>query len=686
MTIRSVIIGLVFGALIAAFGFYNDFYLRLNFIVGNHFPIIVFGGIIAVMLLINPLVALLSPSLKFRSSELAIIMALVLAACSVPGSGLMRLFPTSLAAPMHQQKMNLGWEQNELVSYVPDHLLPNEGQMTGEGYRLTIGGFIKGLNIRDEADRPVDVTLGDVPWGGWSSALWSWMPLIAVCLVGAIALAVVVHRQWSTHERLRYPIANVASMFIEQDEGRFFGPLYRNRLFWLGTGMVLFVHLVNGLNAWEVWQFKIDTTFPLGTIIYQKYPSWGTIPGAQYVFTWKIFPVVIGISYFLASDVVFSLGISKYALLIILLPIVTAGGDLSGNYIAGSPMGMVTFGGYVGVALTLLYTGRNYYKRVFKTAFLFRRDSEIESTSTWGARVFAVCAVAMVLLLWLVFELDLMLTIPVVALVYLMYLVMSRIIAETGLFFIQSEWLPFIIIAAFFGAAGLGPTQFIILGLVSIVLTGDPRETLMPFVINALKIGEDNKVRPGRTGVASGASLLLALAVAVPAVLWMHYQFGLSKDGWGTGAPKLLYEAMDKQVDTLKRQDMLAEAEDTSGLDRFDQMQFDTKLMGAAGIGLVAVLAFSFMRLRYTWWPIHPIIFLVWYTFPINHFHFSFLLGWLIKAAVTKIGGIQTYRSGRPLMVGLIAGDLLGGLVFNTGGIIYALMDIQQEAYNVLPG
>ena len=92
------------------------------------------------------------------------------------------------------------------------------------------------------------------------------------------------------------------------------------------------------------------------------------------------------------------------------------------------------------------------------------------------------------------------------------------------------------------------------------------------------------------------------------------------------------------------------------------------------------------MRLRFTWWPLHPIIFLVWYTYPMACFSHSFLLGWFIKMLVTRLGGGQTFRRGRALMIGIIAGDLLGGLVFMVvGAIYYAVMDAPGEAYRIFP-
>ncbi len=92
-------------------------------------------------------------------------------------------------------------------------------------------------------------------------------------------------------------------------------------------------------------------------------------------------------------------------------------------------------------------------------------------------------------------------------------------------------------------------------------------------------------------------------------------------------------------------------------------------------------------RLRYTWFPLHPVIFLLWGSWAMWYTTHSFLLGWMIKTAVTKLGGGKTYHSVRKLMFGVIAGDLLGGLLFALISAVYALVTgLPPISYKTLPG
>ncbi len=64
----------------------------------------------------------------------------------------------------------------------------------------------------------------------------------------------------------------------------------------------------------------------------------------------------------------------------------------------------------------------------------------------------------------------------------------------------------------------------------------------------------------------------------------------------------------------------------------------------------------------------------------------SFLAGWAIKTLVTKYGGAAWYQRLKPLMFGLVAGEMLGALAPMLAGFVYWLMTGQPpKAFNILP-
>jgi len=109
--------------------------------------------------------------------------------------------------------------------------------------------------------------------------------------------------------------------------------------------------------------------------------------------------------------------------------------------------------------------------------------------------------------------------------------------------------------------------------------------------------------------------------------------------------------------------------------------------MAWRGLGAGLVLATAAARLRLPWWPLHPVIFMVFGTMSSMRFSSSFLIGWAIKAAVVRLGGSRSYRSVRPLMVGMIAGEVLAAVLWMTvGAIYYWATGMEPKSYAVYPG
>jgi len=110
MTKRAVLLGLVGAATICGITFFNDMVMRGTFLVGNFLPVSVFGSLILFLLLVNPCLGRLGRRMPLGGSELAVIMALTLFACFLPGRGLMHQFTTFLMLPSHHMRTIPGWQ------------------------------------------------------------------------------------------------------------------------------------------------------------------------------------------------------------------------------------------------------------------------------------------------------------------------------------------------------------------------------------------------------------------------------------------------------------------------------------------------------------------------------------------------------------------------------------------------
>jgi len=71
----------------------------------------------------------------------------------------------------------------------------------------------------------------------------------------------------------------------------------------------------------------------------------------------------------------------------------------------------------------------------------------------------------------------------------------------------------------------------------------------------------------------------------------------------------------------------------------------------------VAVVNYA-MRLRLSWWPIHPVGIAFGTVWPMEVIWLSLLLAWLVKLVILKTGGIRLYNQAKPFFIGFIVGGL----------------------------
>jgi len=669
MTFRAIILGLLGAVLLAAGGHYAVDYLPIPNPVRGHLPISVFGLLIVFVVAVNPIIAMLRTKWRLKPGEIAIAVALTLVGCSITDAGLLRFFPSTAIYPIHMNNEEKpGWRDTGVLAKTPPMLLANRGQYSDE----VVGNYVRAMG---KPGQPISIT--QVPWHAWWQTLGIWSAIILSVALAVICLSVIVHGQWAKRERIRYPLAEVAGSLLERDDaGR--TKIIRNRLFWLGMGIPLTVHLINGIKLWFPSSIEIPLVINCSALE-TAFPEFMKTPGARY-FAWpRIYPACVGLTFLLATDIGFSLGIANPLGVTIMYYLLVVGVDMGGGYLSGSYPGWQNFGSYLGIAAVLLYTGRRHYLVSLKQAVTFGAPGRT-SAAGWACRGLIVFSVAGVLLLrWA--GLDWPLAILALALTMLMFFIVGRLNAECGTFFYKPTWGVCGVIVGLFGFTALGPKMVIILGLFLFLTTGDPFECLMPFALNGLKISTDTGNKPGRVGISLACAFVLAFAVAVPLALWADYNNVATATGgrwaaavYDTAANCALQLELSRQPDDVDAY---------TSWDRLRNMQIDRSFAAAVVVGFALVVACGAMRLRCSWWPLHPVVFLGFGAWTMGKYGASFFLGWLIKAGVMRFGGGRGYRSARKIMIGVIVGDLTGGFLMTAvAWIYYAITDVAPPGYH----
>ncbi len=784
MTWRAIVLGLLLGLGISALTYFNDFVAGQTLLIGSFLPISVFGGISLLLLTVNPLLRLGGQRWPLRGNEIAVAVAIGLAACSIPGANLMRYFVSMSVMPAHLIKTKSNWQARSLMSYLPggsglladgfvqdwpallraveaqgrsdlplestpppgrlfklasdgdrdtwerawaaprleptqitsllyaiNRVLPDR-RLSDEAMELPLAGtspeVIIGINraalsealprgtilpspegggvlvadgryepqitdpLLQGLNTPDLLPFDRVPWSAWWPNIRLWVGLVLCLGTAMLCMALIVHPQWSRRELLQYPIARFIEILGHRDAAHGLPHVARSKLFWWGFAALLAIHGLNGLHAWfPAWpQLPLYFDFnPMRTL----FPNASRVAHSYTVFRPVLFLSVAAFAFMLNRSVSFSLGIAQVLFVAVGAKLIANGIAVEYDKFSPNKTNLMRLGAYIGMTLLILYTGRRYYAAVAAAALGLHR-AEAPRWAAWAARVMAGLLVISVAFL-LSAGMSPLMAVILVAMCVIIWLVTARIVAETGMILLSGPLLPLGALPALMGYEAIGPTQVLLLGIAGFLLVGDPKESLMPYVVNGLRMTDQTGTPPPRVAPWLIAMLLGGAAVAVFVTITLQYQHGLNLvDGYATGtAPGRPFDEAARAVSELSAIGRLDAAMTHDDLGRLANLGPEPWAIAWLLVGLTLVLATAIARLRLPWWPLHPVIFLVWGTWAIAQLGFSFLVGWAIKSAVVGAGGARGYHATLPLMMGIIAGELTAGLFWMAVGATYFL-------------
>jgi hypothetical protein len=168
-------------------------------------------------------------------------------------------------------------------------------------------------------------------------------------------------------------------------------------------------------------------------------------------------------------------------------------------------------------------------------------------------------------------------------------------------------------------------------------------------VLESLKIADAAGIRTRPLFLAMAAGFLVSLVVGVYVTLTGIYHYGFftlrpttetwleSQIRWGAAH---IYYALTAPS------------------------QLEPNAVAASIAGAAVALSLGLLRLRFWWWPFHPVGFLAANSWGMHWFFSAFFIGWLAKSLVTRYGGLRVYRQTVPLAIGLIGGELMNEAVW----------------------
>jgi hypothetical protein len=616
-----------------------DMKTRNTFLGAAHLPPGAIAVLLILLLVVNPLLRLLARGLSFTRNEVLTVYITCLFSCLVPGHGAENFFVTNIIGPFYYAT-----PENKWLSFLQPFLKPwltpalSDGAYSGSG-RGAVEGWFTGLPGGEF-----------IPWGAWMVPLLVWGAFIFVSYVMLACLSVMLRAQWAEKEALAFPLLRLPlEMTADVDHPNANGVLghfFRNPMMWIGFGIAAVIQLINGLHLYF-------PDVPLIALSLDTWPLLSEAPWNQIGWTpLQIWPIVVGITYLLTSEVSFSLWfffwLIKFQYIIAyycgLMP------NTLPDLVGGSGKTFVAYqqvGCYLAYVAVVLWTAREHIGHITRRAFGRTPSTPAEQQEAmsypmafWGFLISFALIIAWSIAAGLTWQLALVMW----TLYVVIAIALTRIVAEGGLLFVQQGWTPLGALGQIFNSGGnhwLLPSQSLVpAAMIQGSMMTDLRAFLMPSFVQSFKLAHDRKIRQKPLLALIFAVILITLAMS----LWMNVRLGyqnggLTLDPWYAGNGS---QAPAKNADSLMR-----------GVQ-------DASWTNSLWVGVGAVLTYLIMlgRSRFLWFPLHPLGFLMCLTYPMHMLWFSIFLGWLCKVLITRFGGNDTYRKTTPLFLGLALGDV----------------------------
>jgi hypothetical protein len=629
ITFRSILIGALGMALIAVVHPYLA-YVRGTWEVG--FGSLLSGVVLLLFLLVaaNGLLARLAPGREFTRTELLVAYAMMIISGHLIHCGGLPFLVGATTYPIYRATPSNGWEQI-IWPHIPLQLRLNSP--------AAVTWFWEGLPQG-----------AGMPWEPWLTPMAYWGAFTIALAAAMFCLGALLSKDWIEAQRLTYPLVEVPLAVVgEKPRPTILETLFSNRVFLIGFALPAGFAVLSFLHA----MYPNVPSPQLYNIRFGPYFQGMGLPWTVFSGHWDlrisiIFPV-IGITCLLPSEVSLSLWLFYVIYRVQQLVWASFGvADEGGTTaIAVSPrefIGFMEAGGFIALSAIILYQSRHALRAAWLSLIGRTRpepDPYGPLEKRWsllgfiGANAFLFWWAIHAGMSWWAFGLLL-------GLYYTVLLGCARLVAAGGVMYTDTGAFPRGVITRTIGALNLSMSSLTLYAYISVIFTYDPNTVMLPQIMNSFKLLHTGRVRGKGFPLAALVALVIAFAVGGAALLWVVYHHGASTlRPWPfTSYPSWAFSELEASMHQPE--------------------PADNWLRLALGLGAGVTCLLVWLHLRFLWWPVSPIGFLIASSYETNRsLWFSVFLAWAFTAVVRRYGGLRLYRALRPAFLGLVLGDFL---------------------------
>jgi hypothetical protein len=487
-----------------------------------------------------------------------------------------------------------------------------------------------------------------VPWGQWRAPGLAWGSYMLALFTATLCLILLLRRQWISHERLAFPLAQVPLEMVQGGPAQRGGRLPVSWVFWTGFLISFALTTISRLSG----IFPAIPDIPLAGVTLIPWQRVGPLAGLGAWELWLV-PWMIAVAYLIPKELSFSCWFFWMVRVGLTVAAIAAGATPNRPeewWTSTFPAPTYQGGGAVlAVAAWAMWVGRHHLARAFRLAFGIgseRQEAGEPVAYRWIVLGFLLSFGYLLYFYWAAGT-RVLVGAAIAGLIIVHYVVWARLRAETGLGFVPFPLTVNSMIVVPFGSAILRPRE--VVALLSTRWTyfpgfGESFEVCTGNSLESFKIADAAGVSSRRLLYAMVFGFVIALAVGIYVVIAGMYHYGFldtraASSGWLSGQLRSNGGQIFELITNPSKHDLNG-----------------TIAMGA---GAAVTLALGLLRLRFWWWPFHPIGYLAASCWGMHWYSQCFFVGWAFKSFVIRYGGLPLYRRTFPLAIGLIVGDFV---------------------------
>jgi len=697
-TVRSILLGAVLCVVIGIVGPYWTMYLKTSTLFLDYSVAGAMFLLFVVMLLSNALLGVVWRGLALAPGELVVVMAMMLVGGAITDMGLTGYLIPTITTPYALADASNNWETTlwphlpawaspldpgggiQSILLFDQGIYPKEPILVGS---LTLGGIVQ------SARNFVRVTAA-MPWEPWLKPLAYWGIFLMALYASMTSVMTIMRKQWVDYERLTYPIAQVPQALCATAAAPWApGSLLRNKLFWFGFGVPFTVGSLAALHALYDWVPAVTTSGwvrgigPKNLQLYLSFAVLGftfLVPNrvafslwflnlASFVFRsllmkyglemredlglygaapWPIMAhqCMGAMIVFVAMSLYFA---RRHLSRVLLCALAERGSWVAGSIALGLVAGLLCWwkagwdmAGLALCALVALGVAAVLAGLFWGLSAVFRSGTEEHARydrnepSSYGTAIFTLALSIVVMAAWLTESgLPLFYTLVFIAVAILIFYGITRVVVQCGVSVTIAPMTAYAFMGTTFGGAYIPASGFGALTY-SWSWMSDIRTTVMSSAAHGMYLAR-RKARGLLPVLLLAAAITFVVASA--ATVWLGYRHGAANlNTWFfINGPKYTFQWALEYVKTSKPP---------------NAQGFLWSAVGAAIMGGLILAQRSLL-----WWPIHPVGFIVCSVYWTDVLWLTILLGWAIKAIVTRVGGNKMLRGARIFFLGMILGQ-----------------------------